>query len=52
MNLLFDAATNNVRVSLHFLSGKSDRRNLSKARMFEELILFLFEKYSDYDYLF
>ena len=52
MKLLLNAATNKVCVSLHLLSGKQDRRNLSKALLLEGLILFMLEKYSDYDYLF
>ena len=52
MNLLFNAATNNVHVSLHFLSGESDRRNFESADVRRANSFLLFEKYSDYDYLF
>ena len=52
MKLFFNAATNKFCVSLHLLSGKQDRRNLSEARLLDGLIPFMLEKYSDYDYLF
>ena len=51
MKLLLNAATNKNCVSLQLLSGKQDRRNSSKARLLEGQILFMLEKYLDYDYL-